>query len=106
MTSRRVGKFRPGVRLRSSLAAVAVVGLTMLVAAPVMVFSLHQSLVRDTELSAGLRAEQLKSELVTNGPTAVQDLLRTARGERSVAQVVDARGRVVASSVEIGRAHV
>jgi signal transduction histidine kinase len=101
MTSRRVGRFRPGVRLRSSLAAVAVVGLTMLVAAPVMVFSLHQSLVRDTELSAGLRAEQLKNELVTNGPTAVQDLLRTARGERSVAQVVDANGRVVASSVDL-----
>jgi signal transduction histidine kinase len=100
-TSRRVGSFRPGVRLRSSLAAVAVVGLAMLVAAPVMVFSLHQSLVRDTELSAGLRAEQLKNELVTNGPTAVQDLLRTARGERSVAQVVDARGRVVASSVDL-----
>ena len=97
----RVGRFRPGVRLRSSLAAVAVVGLAMLVAAPVMVFSLHQTLVRDTELSAGLRAEQLKNELVTNGPLAVQDLLRTARGERSVAQVVGPRGRVVASSVDL-----
>ena len=101
MTSSRVGRFHPGVRLRSSLAAVAVVGLTMLVAAPVMVFSLHQSLVRDTELSAGLRASQLKGELVTNGPLAVQALLRTARGERSVAQVVDAQGRVVASSVDL-----
>jgi signal transduction histidine kinase len=98
----RRGLARPrGITTRSALAAVSVVAVVLLAAAPLAVWFLHRSLLQEAEQAARLRAEQLANELSTGGPTAVAGLLRTSRGERSLAQVIAPGGAVVASSADL-----
>ena len=84
------------VRVRTTLVAVVVTGLALAVGAVVLVAVLRQTLTREVEAAARLRAEDVASVLATDsggrGPLAVDD------AEESLIQVLDEGGRVVAAS--------
>lgn len=90
-----------GIKTRSALAAVGVVAATVFVSVPLLIWYLDRSLQQSAEIAAGNQAQQIVNELATSGPGAVTVLLARARGERSVAQVVDAHGTVIASSAGV-----
>ena len=84
------------VRVRTTLVAVVVTGLALAVGAVVLVAVLRQTLTREVEAAARLRAEDVASVLAADsggrGPLAVDD------AEESLIQVLDEGGRVVAAS--------
>jgi len=75
--------------------------VTISVSVPLLIWYLDRSLQQSAELAAETQEEQVVNELVTSGPAAVTRLLARARGERSVAQVFDAHGTVIATSAEL-----
>jgi signal transduction histidine kinase len=68
---------------------------------PLLIWYLDRSLQQSVALAADTEAQQVSNQLAAGGPTAVIRLLGRGRGERSVAQVLDAHGNVVASSAEL-----
>ena len=89
------------VRLRSTLAATAVVAAALIVGALVLVWLLRASLTRAVHASAELRAQDVTTQLASEG-TAPLDLTLSSRpSEQSVVQVLDRAGVVVAASPAI-----
>ena len=87
------------VRMRTTAVSVAVVGVALVVAGVVLVVALRDSLTGGVRTAARLRAEDL-AETLERG-TAPKHLVLEAEDE-IVVQVLDDRGRVVASSPNIG----
>lgn len=86
------------VRVRTTAAAVAVVGLALVVGSVGLVVALRRSLTSDLRTALELRAADVASVLEAGTPprsVAVDDV------EEALVQVVDADGRVVASSPNI-----
>jgi len=83
------------VRVRTTAAAVAVVGLALVVAAIGMVLMLRRSLTADVHLAARLRASDL-ADLLASGTPAHR--LVVGRLDEAFVQVVDGGGKVIASS--------
>jgi signal transduction histidine kinase len=84
------------VRVRTTLVAVLVTGLALAVGAVALVAVLRQTLTREVEAAARLRAQDVASVLAADGggrgPLAGED------AEESLIQVLDEGGRVVAAS--------
>jgi len=88
---------RLGVRLRSALAAAVVVVVASLLAGGVLLITARSVLLDNITTGATDRAAQVVTALRSdNGEPAA--LLRPSARERTVVQVVDASGRVVAAS--------
>lgn len=86
------------VRARTTLAATLIVGLTLLVGGTAMLTLLRRSLVQNIEDVADLRADDIAA-LARSGT-----LPRTLTLEDdAVGQVVDAEGRIVAATTNVGR---
>lgn len=83
------------VRVRTTAAAVLVVGVAIGVGAVVLVQALRAGLVDDLEASASRRAEELASELERSGEVPT---LGVSDPEEELVQLVDADGTVVAAS--------
>ena len=90
-----------GIKTRSALAAAGVVAVALLAAVPLLIWFLDRSLQQSAELAADTQAQQIADQLSAGGPAAVSRLLERERGERSVAQVVDTGGSVIASSAQL-----
>lgn len=88
------------VRVRTTAAAVLVVGVALLLGATAMVVTLRNSLKRDVEAAAQLRAEDVAT--VLEGGARVGQLA-LGGGDDSFVQVYDASGEVVASSPKVSR---
>ena len=89
------------VRLRSTLAATAVVAVALIVGALVLMWLLRASLTRAVHASAELRAQDVATQLAGEG-TAPLDLALSSRpSEQSIVQVIDRAGVVVAASPAI-----
>jgi signal transduction histidine kinase len=91
----------PGtVRVRTTVAAVVVVGLAMAVGALVLVAVLRDTLTREVRAAARLRGQDVAAVLASDpsgrGPLGVGD------GEELLIQVLDDGGRVVAASPNAG----
>jgi signal transduction histidine kinase len=84
------------VRVRTTVAAAMVVGITMAVGAVVLVVLLRAMLVNQVRAAAQLRADDVASVLESGGTPAA--LVPGAVDDELVIQIVDARGEVVASS--------
>jgi signal transduction histidine kinase len=86
------------VRVRTTLAAVVVVGTAMAVGALVLVAVLRDTLVREVRTAARLRGQDVAAVLATDaagrGPLAVDD------ADELLIQVLDEGGRVVRASPE------
>lgn len=92
---RRFGRsVRGSVRVRATVVAIAVVGLTLLVGAFALVVGLHAALAREVAAAATSHAEQA-ARLVDSGgdPAAVE-----AGDDDVVVQVLDASGEVLAAT--------
>jgi signal transduction histidine kinase len=91
----------PGsVRVRTTVAAVAVVGVAMIVAAVVLVVVLRSTLTREVRAAARLRAEDVAAVLAAGaGPGAGgPGSLAVDEADELLIQVLDGGGRVVAAS--------
>jgi signal transduction histidine kinase len=91
----------PGsVRVRTTVAAVAVVGVAMVVAAVVLVVVLRSTLTREVRAAARLRAEDVAAVLAAGaGPGAGgPGSLAVDDADELLIQVLDGGGRVVAAS--------
>ena len=84
------------VRVRTTVAAVVVVGVAMTVGALVMVAVLRDTLTREVRTAAGLRGQDVAAVLASHpggaGPLAVDD------ADEQLIQVLDEGGRVVEAS--------
>lgn len=86
------------VRVRTTAAAVAVVGIALVVGAVGLVVALRHSLTDDLRTALELRATDVASVLEAGTPP---DALAVDDGEESFVQVLDEDGRIVASSPNI-----
>ena len=92
-----------GVRLRSALAAAAVVGVAGAVAAVVFILTAQASLIRNVDAAAAARADEVVSVLHDNDDPDLEDTLRPGTGDRTEVQVLSPAGVVLASTS--GTAH-
>ena len=99
LRSRRV--LRPstwGVRVRSTVAAVAVVALAFAVASAALLLILKRSLETSADAVLNGRSREIVEQLRAVPPRELDPALLVTGGQTSVIQVVDERGRVVVSS--------
>lgn len=87
---------RLGVRLRSALAAAAVVAVASLLAGGVLLVTARSVLLDNLNTAANDRAAQVAAALKTGSDLTT--LLRPSTRDRTVVQVLDASGRVEAAS--------
>jgi signal transduction histidine kinase len=87
-----------GVRGRTVLAAVAVVGVALTAGAALLVKAEDRALTNDIETTAVLRATVVAGALADG---TVPEDLTVAQGDEGVVQVVDDSGRVVAASTNV-----
>jgi signal transduction histidine kinase len=92
---------QPGsVRVRTTMAAVAVVGVAMVVGAVVLVLVLRGALTREVRAAARLRAEDVAAVLAAGAGSGVAGpgSLAADDADELLIQVLDEGGRVVAAS--------
>lgn len=87
-----------GIRGRTALGAVAVVGVALVIGAVLLVQAQRRALTRDIETAAVLRANDLAAALAEG--TLPQNLL-VQQPDEALVQIIDGTGRVVASTTNI-----
>jgi signal transduction histidine kinase len=100
MAAERLRVVPGSVRVRTTVAAVAVVGVAMVVGAVVMVVVLRSTLTREVRAAARLRAEDVAAVLAAGGGSgaAGPGTLAVDDADELLIQVLDGGGRVVAAS--------
>jgi len=100
MAAERLRVVPGSVRVRTTVAAVAVVGVAMVVGAVVMVVVLRSTLTREVRAAARLRAEDVAAVLAAGGGSGVAGpgTLAVDDADELLIQVLDGGGRVVAAS--------
>jgi signal transduction histidine kinase len=88
----------PGIRLRSALAAAAVVAVAAVLAGAVLLITARGILLDNATRTAADRVNQVVAALRAGSPAALTAALSTAEPGRTVVQVIDPSGRVVAAS--------
>jgi signal transduction histidine kinase len=87
--------------MRSALAAGVVVAVASLLAGGVLLLTAHGVLVDNVNAAATDRADQLTTALAADDPSALQAALSPDAPGRTVAQVLDPSGRVIAASMAL-----
>src|SRR3954452_6951811 len=87
---------RLGVRLRSAVAAAAVVAIASLLAGGVLLVTARGILLDNVNTAANDKAAQIAAALKAG--TDLNTLLRPSARDRTVVQVIDDQGRVEAAS--------
>jgi signal transduction histidine kinase len=100
MAAERLRVVPGSVRVRTTVAAVAVVGVAMVVGAVVMVVVLRSTLTREVRAAARLRAEDVAAVLAAGAGSgaAGPGTLAVDDADEQLIQVLDGGGRVVAAS--------
>ncbi|WP_238009138.1 HAMP domain-containing sensor histidine kinase [Dactylosporangium sp. AC04546] len=105
-TRQRIGYLRQriahrfGVRMRSALAAAAVVAIASVLSGVTLVLASRIILTQNVDQSTTQRATQVAAAL-GDGGAGLAAALRPSPRDRTVVQVVDADGRVVAASASV-----
>lgn len=86
------------VRVRTTLGAVLVVGIALLLASAAMVVLLRRSLTQDIKTTARFKAEAVV-DLLSAGPPG--DVIRVGDEEEELVQVLDQNGEVVTSTSNV-----
>ncbi|GAA2350413.1 ATP-binding protein [Dactylosporangium salmoneum] len=92
---------RLGVRMRSALAAAAVVAIAAVLSGIALVIAARIILDQNVDQSTTERAAQVAGAL-GDGGSGLAAALRPSPRDRTIVQVVDADGRVVAASAAVG----
>jgi signal transduction histidine kinase len=87
-----------GVRLRSALAAALVVAVASVLAGAVLLVTARAILLDNVTGAATDRAGQIATALAAGDSEAITSVVRPAAPERTVIQVLDASGMVIAAS--------
>ncbi|KAB1915597.1 HAMP domain-containing histidine kinase [Micromonospora sp. AMSO31t] len=95
---------RLGVRLRSALAAAAVVGAAFAVGAAAFVYLASADLAGNVDAAARQRAAEVVAAVATGDQDALAQTLKPSPGEQTLVQVLDPSGRVEAASAALGDA--
>lgn len=98
---RRGHRVRAGVRVRSALAAVLVVGLALVADAGILVLLLQRSLLQSATAAATQRAQDIAVTLPGTDPARLSRSLVSGPSELSVAQVIGPSGEVLGASPEV-----
>ena len=100
MAAERLRVVPGSVRVRTTVAAVAVVGVAMVVGAVVMAVVLRSTLTREVRAAARLRAEDVAAVLAAGAGSgaAGPGTLAVDDADELLIQVLDGGGRVVAAS--------
>ena len=100
MAAERLRLVPGSVRVRTTVAAVAVVGVAMVVGAVVLVVVLRSTLTREVRAAARLRAEDVAAVLAAGAGSgaAGPGTLAVDEADELLIQVLDGGGRVVAAS--------
>jgi hypothetical protein len=89
---------RLGVRMRSALAAALVVAAASVLTGVALVIAAHYILLDNINQNATQRADQIAGQLALGGPAALAAAIHPSPRDRTVVQVVDADGHVLAAS--------
>ncbi|UWP80827.1 HAMP domain-containing histidine kinase [Dactylosporangium fulvum] len=95
---------RLGVRMRSALAAAAVVAVASVLTGVAFVVAARFILTGNVDQSTSQRAAQVVGALGDPDPASLIAVMRPSPRDRTVVQIVDPAGRVVAASAAIGGA--
>ncbi|TDC48127.1 HAMP domain-containing histidine kinase [Micromonospora sp. KC207] len=95
---------RLGVRLRSALAAAAVVGAAFAVGAAAFVYLARADLAGNVDAAARQRAAEVVAAVAAGDQEALVQTLKPSPGEQTLVQVLDPSGRVEAASAALGDA--
>ena len=95
---------RLGVRMRSAIAAALVVAVASILSGVAFIIASHLILRDNVDRSASQRAAQIAAAVGDNGSASLTAALRPSPRDRTVVQVVDPTGRVVAASAAAGTA--
>ncbi|GAB3829480.1 sensor histidine kinase [Dactylosporangium cerinum] len=95
---------RLGVRMRSALAAAAVVAIAALASGAALVVAARLILTDNVDQSTTQRAAQVAAALGDADGAGLAATLRPSARDRTVVQVVDGTGRVVSASAAVGGA--
>ncbi|GIH03583.1 two-component sensor histidine kinase [Rhizocola hellebori] len=90
-----------GIRLRSALAAAAVVSAAAALAGVLMVYSARSSLTANIDATASQRSGQVAAAITSGDEARLAQTLRPAAGDQTIVQVLDQSGQVVACSPAI-----
>lgn len=93
-----------GVRLRSALAAAAVVGAAFAVGAAAFVLIARADLAGNVDAAARQRAVEVVAAVAAGDRDALAQTLKPSPGEQTLVQVLDPSGRVEAASAALGDA--
>jgi signal transduction histidine kinase len=93
---------RYGVRMRSAAAAATVVAVASVLTGVALVFAAHFILLDNVDQSAAQRAEQVAAGLGDATPATARAAIRPTPRDRTVVQVLDATGGIVAGSTAVG----
>ncbi|WBB73925.1 HAMP domain-containing sensor histidine kinase [Micromonospora sp. WMMD1128] len=97
-------RWQPGVRLRSALAAAAVVAAAFAVGAMVFVHLARADLAGNVDAAARQRATEVVAAVAAGDQDALARTLRPSPEEQTLVQVLDPSGRVEAASAALGDA--
>jgi signal transduction histidine kinase len=89
---------RLGVRLRSALAAAAVVAIALAICAAAFVNIARSTLVRNVNAAAGQRASEVAAAVAEGNPEQISQTLRSNPGQQTVVQILGPSGAVEAAS--------
>jgi signal transduction histidine kinase len=87
-----------GVRVRSALAAAAVVAGAVGLAGLGMAYTARATLTGNIDAAASQRADQVTAAIQAGDRTRLEQTLRAGPGDRTLVQILDPSGSVVASS--------
>ena len=90
-----------GIRLRSAIAAAAVVALALTVAGVALVTAARTMLISDINATIADKANEVIGALSTGNNDQLAQTLLPSAGERTIVQVLDATGQVIAASEDI-----
>jgi signal transduction histidine kinase len=93
---------RHGVRMRSAAAAATVVAVASVLTGVALVFAAHFILLDNVDQAAAQRAEQVAAALGDAAVDTIHAAIKPTPRDRTVVQVLDAAGRVVAGSAAVG----
>lgn len=91
---------RPGARTRSTVAATGVVAVALVLGMAALLWTLNNSLTQGVRTSAEQRASDVSALVATDG-AGKDTLLPRSASERSVVQIINLSGAVLAASPEI-----
>jgi signal transduction histidine kinase len=93
--------WRLGVRMRSALAAAAVVALALGVSALAFIHTARSELTRNVDAAATQRASDVAAVLSSDDDDRIAQTLRASPAEQTVVQILDASGTVIAATSSI-----